>query len=102
MAALTALYAYYRSNAAMLHNVYRDAAEVPALQGPIQGFQAYLDVVHAGLLAMRSGGQRKLRRLAATLAHVLAFSTWSSLSGLELSDMEIVRLVLTWIAASVD
>ena len=43
-----------------------------------------------------------MRRMSATLAHVLAFSTWLSLSGLELSDTETVRLVLTWIEASVD
>jgi AcrR family transcriptional regulator len=101
-AALTAVYAYFRCNAAMLQNVYRDAAEVPALQGPLQAFQGYLDAVRNGLLATRSGGQRKLRRLSATLAHVLAFSTWQSLSRLELSDTETVRLVLTWIEASVD
>jgi hypothetical protein len=35
--------------------------------------------------------------LTAAIAHGLAFSTWSSLSGLGLSDSQISRLLSGWI-----
>jgi AcrR family transcriptional regulator len=96
-AALAALYAYYRRTAPMLKLVYRDLEEVEALKGPVQGFQAYLDAVRDDLVSAWCPKRRKPRLLTAAIGHAVAFSTWSSLSGLGLSDSEISRLVLGWI-----
>lgn len=99
-AALTALYAYYRVTSPMLTLVYRDADEVEALKGPIQGFQGYLDVVRDSLVAVWRPDGRRSRLFLATVAHSIAFSTWSSLSGMGLSDSQICHLLLKWISTA--
>jgi len=99
-AALTALYGYYRRTAAMLTLVYRDLDDVEALRAPVQAFQAYLDGIRDDLLRAWHPAGRKPRMSAPTIAHVLAFSTWSSLSGLGLSDSQICHLLLSWIATT--
>ena len=99
-AALSALYAYYRRTASMLRLVYRDRDEVEALAGPIEGFQAYLDAIRDDLAAAWKPKGRKPALLTAAIAHGLAFSTWSSLSGLGLSDPRMSRLVRGWIEAT--
>ena len=81
----------------MLRLTYRDLDEVEALQGPVQAFQAYLDAIRDDLASAWCPKRRKPRLLTAAIAHALAFSTWSSLSGLGLSDSQISRLVLGWI-----
>ncbi len=99
-AALGALNAYYRRTQSMLRLAYRDLDEVQALQRPVQEFQAYLDAFRDDLAAAWCPKTRKPRPLTAAIAHALAFSTWSSLSGLGLSDSQITRLVLGWIEAT--
>jgi AcrR family transcriptional regulator len=99
-AALGALNAYYRRTQSMLRLTYRDLDEVQALQKPVQEFQAYLDAIRDDLAAAWCPKARKPRPLIAAIAHALAFSTWSSLSGLGLSDSQISRLVLGWIEAT--
>jgi AcrR family transcriptional regulator len=100
-AALGALNAYYRQTGSMLRLIYRDFEEVEALQGPVAGFQAYLDAIRDDLASAWCPKRRKPRLLTAAIAHGLAFSTWSSLSGLELNDSQISRLVLSWIEVTV-
>jgi AcrR family transcriptional regulator len=99
-AALGTLNAYYRSTGSMLRLTYRDLDEVEALQAPVQGFQAYLDAIRDDLASAWCRKRRKPPLLKAAIAHALAFSTWSSLSGLGLSDSEISRLELGWIEAT--
>jgi len=99
-AALAALYGYYRRNAAMFTLVYRDLDDVEALRAPVQAFQAYLEGIRDDLQRAWHPARRKRQVLAPTIAHALAFSTWSSLSGLGLSDSQVSRLVLSWIAAT--
>lgn len=96
-AALGALTAYYRRTGSMLRLSYRDLDEVKALQAPMQAFQAYLDAIRDDLVSAWRPKRRKPRLLTAAIAHALAFSTWSSLSGLGLSDSQISRLALGWI-----
>jgi AcrR family transcriptional regulator len=96
-AALSALNAYYRRTQSMLRLSYRDLDEVEALKGPVEAFQAYLDAIRDDLASAWCPNRRKPRLLTATIAHGLAFSTWSSLSGVGLPDSQISRLVLSWI-----
>ena len=98
--ALAALYGYYRRTAAMLTLVYRDLDDVDALRAPVEAFQAYLDGIRDDLSKAWRPARRTRRMLEPTIAHALAFSTWSSLSGLGLSDLQITRLVLGWIATT--
>src|SRR4051812_43594306 len=73
-AALYDLYGWYRENAAMLGNVNRDRALVPALAEirEQQGAAAYEQAIAEMLLAGR--GRRKRTRAMIDLA--LAFETW--------------------------
>jgi hypothetical protein len=86
----------------MMKLSHRDVEEVEALQGPMQGFQAYLDAIRDDLLAAWRQDGRKRRLLKPAIAHALAFSTWSSLSGLGLSDSQISFLVRAWIVATAE
>ena len=68
-AAFAALYTYYRRNTGMLTSVFRDA-DLPAMQGPMQGFAAYFGQVHADLLEVAepalAGRTRRSRPPSAT------------------------------------
>lgn len=96
-AALWALYAWYHENESMLRLTYRDQDEVPALHAPMQAFQAYLDAIGTDLATCWHPQGRRPRSLVATIAHALAFSTWSSLHEQGLTDARIGRLVTSWI-----
>lgn len=96
-AALRALYAWYRENESMLRLATRDSDEVEALREPLQAFQAYLDAIGTDLATCWHPQGRRPRSLVATIAHALAFSTWSSLHEQGLADARIGRLVTSWI-----
>jgi AcrR family transcriptional regulator len=80
--ALAELYGYYRDNEAMLENVGRDAALVPALaqvleaSGAAKREAAMVDVLVAG---RKLRGKRE-RRTRAALGLALAFVTWQRLT----------------------
>ena len=99
-AALVALYKYYRRTASMLTLVFRDAAEVEALRGPMRAFQGHINGICDELVASWHPKARRLRMVTATIAHAMAFSTWSSLHGLGLPDAQSARLVSDWIRAT--
>ena len=77
--ALGELYAYYGSDDAMIANIQRDAAAIPALAAAIRDRSAYMAAAHE--LLMRGWGARGRRRelLAAAIGHALEFGTWRSL-----------------------
>jgi AcrR family transcriptional regulator len=96
-AALLAFYRYYRSTEKMWTVAYRDFDQVPAMQPPMEQFQAYLDMVRDDLLAIWKVKQDTKKSLALTLRHCLRFSTWASLKNENLSDKKIVDLVMGWL-----
>ncbi len=99
-ALLGALYAYYRGTAPMWRLVYRDLDDVPALQGPIRGFEQYLETVRTALMDCCTGGSSGPgRRLAAVLAHAVTFGCWKSLAAGGVGDPEIAELVAIWVQA---
>jgi AcrR family transcriptional regulator len=96
-AALLAFYRYYRDTQRMWHAAHRDEPEVPALQGPMAAFRDHLDEVSEGLRAGFAAAEDP--RLAATLRHGLAFSTWASLAAQGLDDQAMTDLVMAWLGA---
>ncbi len=100
--ALRELYSYYRTHEAMLANVTRDAALVPALaevmgeQGAGELDRAMREVLLAGRV-VRGG---KGRRTAAAVGLALAFGTWQRLTRDEgLTDADAAKLMVKAIEA---
>lgn len=82
--------------------VYRDLAEVAALQPPVGEFLRFLRGVGADLLRHLGDPAAGQPGLAATVHHALAFQTWQSLEQQGLSDAAKVALVGRWIRAAVE
>jgi AcrR family transcriptional regulator len=93
---LEAHYRYYRRTADMWAAAYRDVDTVPALRGPMQEFEAYLDGTGRALVLELQPPKAQKARIAATLRHALEFSTWRSLSRQRLRDAAMASLVLEW------
>ncbi len=93
-AALAAFDAYYGRTRAMWGASHRDVEQVPALQGPMAEFAAYLDT-----LAEELGAD--LGRFARlTLRHALTFPTWAALDALGLDAADRLALSRAWIAGA--
>jgi AcrR family transcriptional regulator len=95
--ALLAFYRYYRGTETMLAGAYRDLDAVEAMQKPMSGIEAYLDLVRDDLLIRWNIKDEGKQQLSLTLRHGLRFSTWRALKDENLSDREIVDLVMTWV-----
>jgi AcrR family transcriptional regulator len=100
LAALQALYGYYRRTEPMWAVSYRDEHEVPALQAPMGGFRAYLATVVQDLLEAWAAPESTQAALRATLGHAVDFPTWQSLSRQGLGDEAMAALVTRWLAAA--
>lgn len=95
-AALSRLYAYYRSTERMWSMVYRDLDEVPALAEVMAGFEEYLRGIRADLVAAWDADGSTRPAIDAGLGHSLLFSTWRSLSREGLADGEMADLLVRW------
>jgi AcrR family transcriptional regulator len=103
-AALRETYAYYRANAAMLGNVRRDAALVPALAEVLanSGMAEYERATRDALLAGRGVRGARRRRVDAAIGLALAFETWERLTGDGLSDAEAADLMAAVVVSAVE
>jgi AcrR family transcriptional regulator len=102
-AALEATYAYFRANEAMLANVTRDAALLPALAEVLDGggATAYAEAVRDSLLAGRGLRGHRRRRARAAIGLALAFPTWQRLTREEgLADGEAAELMVAAVLAA--
>lgn len=97
-AILLALYSYYRRTQKMWASLYRDLGQVDALEEPMARFEDYLSTVEKTLQAEWSPSRSK--KLRATLAHAVQFSTWQSLSEHGLGRAAMADLVCSWIEAA--
>src|SRR4051794_6133595 len=81
--ALEQAYGYYRENAAMLGNVARDAALVPALAEVLgrSGAVEHAEAMRDALLAGRGLRGAKRRRVRAAIGLALDLTTWQRLTG---------------------
>jgi AcrR family transcriptional regulator len=101
--ALHELYSYFRENEAMLANVARDAALLPALADVLRmgGAAARQEAMRDALLAGRGARGTRRRRARAAIALALALPTWQRLTGDEgLSDAEAVGLMVAAVGAA--
>lgn len=101
VAALTELYAWYRSTGTMLDVLIRDETLVPAVGQQFGAFHTRLDEAHDVLLAGRGlrGGSRA--RVSAALRLALKFESWRALcreGGLQ--DRQAADLMATLIDAA--
>lgn len=94
-AAFAALYTYFRRNQGMLASVFRDA-DLPAMQGPMQGFAAYFGQLREDLVEVAEDALAGNKAFVQTIGHALSFATWQSLYE-NFSDTEMVALVMTWL-----
>jgi AcrR family transcriptional regulator len=96
-AALTAHYDYYAGTRRMWSVAYRDVGLVKPIQPVLAQVDEHLREA-AGFLAaaFRAKGVVS-RRLAATLRHALAYSTWASLEDLGLDTAAKVALASAWL-----
>jgi AcrR family transcriptional regulator len=85
-AALTDLYGWFRSNAAMERNVHRDRHLVPELDELMRKSADPVFEAAAAAYAQHLGAPQPLIRLA------LEFATWEAMAGSGLGDAEIARL----------
>lgn len=102
VAALTALYAYFRGGAAMLGQVLRDEAEVPGLGEVMEPWWDTMREIAGGLAAgwgTKAEGQRRLR---AAVGHAIRFDTWRSLTAEGLEDEEAAEMMVAWVAGLAD
>lgn len=76
---------------------YRDVDQVPALQGPMQEFERYLDQVRDDLANKWKTTTLNKNALRKTLRHALRFGTWNSLQKEKLNDVQKTDLVLSWL-----
>jgi AcrR family transcriptional regulator len=90
--ALDALYAYYERTEPMFSNVLRDAELVDFARDATAPLDAYLDEAVEVLAAGRGARGRRRQLLIGALRHVLAFSTWRSLSANGIGRPDAVRL----------
>jgi AcrR family transcriptional regulator len=97
-AILLALYGYYARTQGMWRSVYRDLGQLETLAAPMQVFEDYLATVGDAILA--ACGTGRSRRLRATVAHALRFSTWHSLDAQGLGPGSMAELVCGWIEAT--
>jgi AcrR family transcriptional regulator len=97
--ALAELYAYYRSNARLLGNVVRDMP----LTAQIGGQQAFFEHMTELFSALAEGwrGDAAVQRVRmAAIGHAMSFETWRSLTGLGLTDPEVVGLMLGFVTTA--
>src|SRR4051794_9797588 len=101
--ALQQAYGYYRENAAMLGNVARDAALVPALGEVLgrSGAAEHAEAMRDALLTGRGLRGGKRRRVRAAIDLALDLATWQRLTGAgDLSDAEAVDVMTAAVRAA--
>ena len=101
--ALAELYGHYRSNEALLANIERDAALVPALAGVLEssGAREREAAMQDALLAGRKLRGKRERRARAAIGLALSFATWQRLTAGEgLRDGEAAKLMARAVAVA--
>jgi AcrR family transcriptional regulator len=98
--ALDELYAYYERTEPMLSNVLRDAELVDSARDAVSPLHAYLNEAAESLTIGRQARGRRRQRLTGVLRHVLAFSTWHSLSTNGIGRADAATLVTALVEAA--
>jgi len=91
--ALLNIYRYYSETASMLSSVFRDEADVPALQEVMEGFRSYLGQIGNDLLKAWQTESKKRKDIKALINHALQFSTWKSFSQEKMKERRIAEVM---------
>ena len=97
LAILSMLYHYYGETAYMWDHCYRDRESVAALHGQMAGFDAYLDMLSADVLASQPAERRTGKMCHAVARHAVQFATWQSLSQTGVENSEMAALMNDWL-----
>jgi AcrR family transcriptional regulator len=98
--ALDELYSYYTRTEPMFSNVLRDAELVDSAREAVAPLDAYLAEAAEVLAVGRGVRGRRRQLLEAALRHVLAFSTWHSLSTNDIERSDAVKLTTALVEAA--
>jgi AcrR family transcriptional regulator len=98
--ALDELYAYYERTEPMLSNVLRDAELDDLARDAVAPMHAYLEEAAGILLTGRQARGRRRQLLRGALRHVLAFSTWHSLSANDIARSDAAKLSIALVEAT--
>ena len=98
--ALRDVYAYYARTAPMLRNTLRDAEVVELAREATAPLRRFLDDAAGILMAGRPARGRRRTLIAASVRHVLAFSTWQSLADVGVAPSDAVALGVALVAAA--
>jgi len=93
--ALSAFYRYYKATRRMWTVSFRDVADVPALQGPMEEFEGFVASVAKDIAA--SFGSDENGQIAVTIKHAIVFPTWSDLDAQRLTNDAKIDLVSKWL-----
>jgi len=97
IAILSMLYQYYSETAYMWDHCYRDRANVAALDEKMKGFDAYLEMLTADMLASQDDERRRGKVCRAVAQHAVQFSIWQSLSRTGIDNAEMAALMDDWL-----
>jgi AcrR family transcriptional regulator len=98
--ALDELYAYYERTEPMFSNVLRDAEVVDFARDAVAPLGEYLEDAAEILIVGRQVRGRRRQLLMGALRHVLAFSTWRSLSANGMGRSDAVKLSTALVEAA--
>jgi AcrR family transcriptional regulator len=98
--ALDELYAYYERTEPMFTNVLRDAEVVDFARDAVAPLGEYLEEGAEILIVGRQVRGRRRQLLMGALRHVLAFSTWRSLSAKGIGRSDAVKLSTALVEAA--
>jgi AcrR family transcriptional regulator len=98
--ALDELYAYYERTEPMFRNVLRDAELVEFARDAVAPLNTHLEDAVRILLAGRRARGRRRQLLTGALRHVLAFSTWRSLTDSGIGRADAVGLATALVGAA--
>jgi AcrR family transcriptional regulator len=98
--ALDELYAYYERTEPMFSNVLRDAEVVDFARDAVAPLGEYLEDAAEILIVGRQVRGRRRQLLMGALRHVLAFSTWRSLSAKGIGRSDAVKLSTALVEAA--
>lgn len=100
--ALSAFCAYYAATRGMWAVSHRDVDDVPALQGPMEEFERYVDSVGDDLARAFGASGAAQGKIAATIQHALSFIAWEDLDSRGLNDRAKEELVVSWVSGICD
>lgn len=97
LSAIHAFQSYYQREQRMWTASYQDVEQVPALQGPMAEFSAYLDQLVEELTGAFAARGKVRQALRMTLRHLVDFPAWLALERNGVGNKEKLALAKEWL-----